>query len=116
MTNAMSLLRLASFGLMFTLASCVGTVTVVKTAKGVYPATSPSGIDILKTKPERKFEELATVDAMNFPPEGIAKMHNALRAKAAPIGANAVLITDEGLISGGWGTVRFASGVALRYQ
>ena len=97
------------------LASC-GTVDVVKTGKGVYNATSPSDVEILKTRPEKSYEELATVDAYSFPMNGTAKMHNALRAKTAPLGTNAVLITDEGLINTGMGATRYASGVALRYK
>jgi hypothetical protein len=98
------------------LSSCVGTVTVVKTGKGVYPPSSASEIDILKTKPDKQYEELGVVDAMNFPVKGIAKMHNALRAKAAPLGANAVIVTDEGVLNNGWGIVRYASGAAVRYK
>lgn len=109
-------LRLVIVAITFSLASCVGTVDVVKTGKGIYGPSAPSDIDILKTRPDKAYEELATVDALNFPVNGVAKMHNALRAKAAPIGANAVLITDEGVINNGWGIVRFCSGVALRYK
>ncbi len=109
-------LRLLITPIIFSLASCAGTVDVVKTGKGIYSPSAPSEIDILKTRPDKAYEELATVDALNFPIKGVAKMHNALRAKAAPIGANAVLITDEGVINNGWGIVRFCSGVALRYK
>ncbi len=98
------------------ISSCAGTVGIVKTGKGAYSPSSASEIEILKTKPDRAYEELGVVDAMNFPVNGVAKMHNALRAKAAPLGANAVIITDEGLINNGWGIVRFSSGAAVRYK
>ena len=98
------------------ISSCAGTVTVVKTGKGIYPPASASEIEILKTKPERQYEELAVVDAINFPVNGIAKMHNALRAKAAPLGANAVILTDEGVLNNGWAVVRYASGAAIRFK
>ncbi len=112
-----SILKAASLAIvLFSLVSCAGTVTIVKTGKGLFAPTSASQIEILKTRPERSYEELATVDALNFPVNGIAKMHNALRTKAAPLGASAVFITDEGVINNGWGIVRFASGVALRYK
>lgn len=110
------LFRLSLVVLTIGLVSCAGTVDVVKTSKGVYPATVASQIEILKTRPDKAYEELATVDALGFPIKGIAKMHNALRGKAAPLGANAVLITDEGLLNTGFGYVRHCSGVALRYK
>lgn len=112
----MNMIKLGLCVAAFSLISCAGTVGVVKTGKGIYPATNANEVEILKTRPEKSYDELATVDAMNFPPNGVAKMHNALRAKASPLGANAVLITDEGIINNGWGLVRNASGVALRYK
>lgn len=111
-----NLLKAAALSLLFSLASCAGTVNVVKTGKGIYSPSAASEIEILKTHPVRAYDELATVDALNFPTNATAKMHNALRAKASPLGANAVLITDEGLINNGWGIVRFCSGVAIRYK
>jgi len=107
---------LLAFILAISISSCAGTVSIVKTARGAYQATSASEIEILKTKPDRAYEELGVVDAMNFPVNGVAKMHNALRAKAAPLGANAVFITDEGLLNNGWGIVRYSSGAAVRYK
>jgi len=42
-------------------------------------------------------------------------MHNAIRAKSAALGANAVILTDEGLNPGPFGTyLRWATGVAIR--
>lgn len=116
MKTQTSLSLLSAVALLLLQASCAGTVNVVKTGKGVFPPTSASEIDILKTKPDRAYDELGVVDAMNFPVKGVAKMHNALRAKAAPLGASAVIITDEGIISNGWAMVRFCSGAAIRYR
>lgn len=107
---------LLALGFAASISSCVGTVGIVKTGKGAYSPSSASEIEILKTKPEKAYEELGVVDATNFPVNGVAKMHNALRAKAAPLGANAVIITDEGLINNGWGIVRYSSGAAVRYK
>lgn len=97
--------------------SACATVDVTKTASGFYNPTDPNAVEILKTKPERKFVELGTVTVSGFDSRETAKMHNAIRAKAAPLGANAVILTDEGLMPAGWGTYeRWATGVAIRYE
>ena len=44
-------------------------------------------------------------------------MHNAIRAKSAPLGADAVIITDEGIYTDPWvGPAKYASGVAIAYK
>jgi hypothetical protein len=92
-------------------------VDVTKTASGFYEPTDPNTIEILKTKPERKFVELGTVTVTGFDSNEAAKMHNAIRAKSAPLGASAVILTDEGMVPAGWGTyTRWATGVAIRFQ
>lgn len=95
---------------------CVGTVTAVQTAKGSFASTNPNEIEILKTRPEKTFIELGSVDASNFGITEVAKMHNALRGKAATLGANAVIITSENVYDNGWGPVKAASGVAIKYK
>ena len=93
------------------------SVDVTKTAKGYYDKTDPNEVEILKTRPERSFEELATVTATGFAPSQSAKMHNAVRAKSAALGANAVILTEEGIIRDGWGAGdKWATGVAIRYK
>ena len=57
---------------------------------------------ILKTRPEESYEELGVVSVTGFSPSQTAKMHNAIRAKSAPLGANAVIITDEGIYTDPW--------------
>ncbi|MBM3254186.1 MAG: hypothetical protein FJZ16_08030 [Candidatus Omnitrophica bacterium] len=89
------------------------TVNVTKTAKGYFSATNPNEIEILMTKPERSFIELATVTTVNWPPGDTAKMHNSLRAKCAPLGANAVVLISSGINNSG---LYWASGVAIRYK
>lgn len=89
------------------------TVTVTKTAKGYFTATDPNEIEILMTKPERSFTELATVTTSNWSPVDAAKMHNSLRSKAAPLGANAVILISSGIAPNG---LYWASGVAIRYK
>jgi hypothetical protein len=92
-------------------------VDVTKTAKGFYDKTNPNEIEILKTRPERAYEELGTVTASGFALDQTAKMHNAIRTKSAALGADAVILTEEGVIPGGWGTgQKWATGVAIRYK
>ena len=89
------------------------TVNVTKTAKGYFEATDPNEVEILMTKPERSFTELATVTTTHWPPGDAAKMHNSLRAKCAPLGANAVILISSGIDPSGY---YWASGVAIRYK
>ena len=93
------------------------SVDVTKTASDYYAPTDPNLIEILKTQPERKFVELGTITVSGFDSKEVAKMHNGVRAKAAPLGANAVILTEEGLIPTGFGQYkRWATGVAIRYE
>ena len=99
----------------FVLAGCA-EVDVTKTAKGFYNHTNPSEVEILKTRPDKPFIELGTVTATRFAPDETAKMHNAIRAKSSSLGATAVILTEEGIVRGGWGLQRWATGVAIRYK
>lgn len=94
------------------LAGCA-TVDVTKTAKGYYEPTNPNDIEILMTRPERNYIEIATVSTSKWSQSETAKMHNALRAKCAPLGANAVILLNSGVTPQGhlWST-----GVAIRYK
>ncbi len=88
-------------------------VDVTKTAKGYYEPTNPNDVEILVTRPERSFVELGTVTASRFAPQETAKMHNAIRSKAAPLGANAVILSSSGILPNGR---QWATGVAIRYK
>lgn len=104
-------------GLVASLVIGCGTVDVTKTGAGYFDPTSPSSVEILRTKPERSYVELGTVDVSGFTPRDTAKMHNAVRTKAAPLGANAVIITDENMVYQPYvGMTKYASGVAIRYK
>ena len=93
------------------------TVDVTKTSKGYDAPTNPNEVEILVTKPDRKFRELATLSVSGFSQKDTAKMHNALRSKAAPLGASAVVITASGLIPDGWGQyTQWANAVAVKWQ
>jgi hypothetical protein len=97
------------------LAGCAA-VDITKTAKGFYNETDPNEVEILKTRPDKPYVELATVTATRFSPSESAKMHNAIRDKSAALGATAVILTEEGIVRGGWGMERWATGVAIRYK
>jgi hypothetical protein len=97
--------------ILFMVCGCA-TVYVTKTGKGYFAPTDPDEVEILIMRPERSFVELATVSSVYWTPNDIAKMHNSLRAKSAPLGANAVILTNSGISDGRiW-----ASGVAIRYK
>ena len=103
--------------LLLVLSGCGASVDVTKTAKGYYDNTDPNEVEILKTRPEKSYTELGTVTVTGFAANDTAKMHNAIRAKSANLGATAVILTDEGMVKGGWGGLRrWATGVAIRYE
>lgn len=88
-------------------------VDVTKTAKGFYNPTDPNEVEVLMTRPERSYTELGTVTVTGFSKGETAEMHNAIRAKVAPLGANAAILTSQGIHPNGriW-----AMGVAIRYN
>ena len=94
------------------LAGCA-VVDVTKTAQGYFPPTNPNTIMILKTIPPKKYVELGTVTVTRFRPTDTAQMHNAIRTKSAPLGADAVVLTEEGILPDG---TKWATGVAIRFQ
>jgi len=92
------------------------SVDVTKTSQGFFAATDPNLVEVLKTRPEKSFTELGTITVTGFSAKETAKMHNAIREKAAPLGANAIILTEEGLIPVPFGMERWATGVAIRYK
>ena len=105
-------LGLLSAAFLVTLCAGCANVDVTKTTKGYYPPTKPDNIEILMTRPDKKYMELGTVSTTKWNPNETAKMHNALRAKTAALGADAVLLTASGMDPDSrlWST-----GVAIRY-
>jgi hypothetical protein len=94
------------------LAGCA-VVDVTKTAQGYFPPTNPNTVMILKTVPPRKYVELGTVTVTGFRPTESALMHNSIRTKAAPLGADAVVLTEEGILPN---STKWATGVAIKFQ
>jgi hypothetical protein len=108
---------LGAFGATLLITVGCATVDITKTAKGFRNPTNPAEVMILKTRPEESYEELGVLTVTGFAPSETAKMHNAIRAKSAPLGADAVIITDEGIYTDPWaGPVKYASGVAIAYK
>jgi hypothetical protein len=106
---------LALFAFAF-LAGCA-SVDITKTAAGYFPPTNPNQVEILMTVPTKPYTELGTVTVTGFSAKEEAKMHNAVRAKAAPLGASSVIIQSQGMIPVGYGQFeRWATGVAIRYK
>lgn len=99
------------------LIGCAARVDLTKTGSGYFDPIPASHVEILKTKPDKSYVELATIDVSGFKPRDSAKMHNAIRSKAGPIGATAVIITDESVVNEPYvGIVKYVSGVAIRYK
>jgi len=117
----MKLHSIAAVFLIAFLSGCAN-VDVTKTGKGFYNPTDPNDVEILKTRPdvsrpENSYVELGEVTVTGFAPTETAKMHNAIRNKSAALGANAVILTNEGMVQGGWGGLqRWATGVAIRFK
>jgi hypothetical protein len=88
-------------------------VDVTKTAKGFYNPTDPNEVEILLTRPEKSFIELGTLTVTGYKANETAEMHNAVRAKAAPLGAHAVILTSQGIHPN---KKIWAQGVAIRYK
>lgn len=109
--------RLAISAVLLLLLVGCANVDITKTSAGFYDRTDPNTVEVLKTRPDRPYEELGTITVTGFAASDTAKMHNAIRAKASALGANAVVLTEEGLIPKGFGNYdRWATGVAIRFK
>ncbi|MFW6146465.1 MAG: hypothetical protein ACOC7R_03935 [Planctomycetota bacterium] len=93
-------------------AGCGMQVDVTKTGKGYHAPTRPADVEVLMLDPTRPYVELGTVSVLRCDPTEIARMHNALRAKAAPLGAHAVVLINSGVDED---DKLWATGAAVRY-
>jgi hypothetical protein len=109
----MKLIKCLSVLLAAAFLSGCAVVDITKTAKGFHSPTDPNEIEIVKTRPARPFEELGDVSAFRFSARETAKMHNAIRAKSALLGADAVILTSEGIDRN---NRRYALGVAIAWK
>lgn len=101
----------------FVLAGC-SSVRVTRTDKTHHNPTDPNKVEIVLIQPQKPYEEIGTVKVTGFGTSGedTAKMYNAIRAKAAPLGANAVILTNQGNVTGAFTVKMWAQGVAIRYK
>lgn len=93
------------------LVSCA-SVDITKTSKEFYDPTDANRIEILKTRPQKAYEELGDITAANFLLNQTAVMHNEIRNKAAGLGAHAVILTSEGVSD----SKKWAIGTAVRFK
>jgi hypothetical protein len=113
----MRITALALIGVALFVVGCTPNVDVTKTSKGFHEATNPNNVEVLHTRPDRKFTELGSLSTSGWASSDTAKLHNALRAKAAPLGADALIILETGMTPDGWGKMQmWATGVAIKYQ
>ncbi len=105
-----------AFAILAMAAGCQ-SVDVTKTAKGYYAPTDPNDVDILFTKPDKSYTELGSLTVTGFAPSDTAKMHNAIRAKAAPLGANAAIIVSSGIVMDpNVGPLQWCMAVAIKFN
>jgi hypothetical protein len=94
-----------------------------------FPARDPAVVEILRNEPTRPNDRLGevVVDASVGPSPPIAEVESRLRAEAAQLGADAVVVVYDGIdpvatVSPWWGgpprpvTGRRLVGVAIKYQ
>ena len=93
------------------IASC-SHIRVTKTGMGIYPPTNPGAIEIRATVPQdRPYDEIAMVSANLFGTDP-AQAYNQIRVKAAQVGADAVVLTNQTPI----GRRTIISGAAIKYR
>ena len=87
-------------------------VRVTKTGMGIYPPTNPGIIEIRATVPQdRPYDEVAMVSGDVFGTDS-ARAYNTIRTKAAQVGADAVILTNQTPI----GARTIISGAAIKYK
>ncbi len=96
-----------------TLAGCANNYHITRTSKTEYAATKADQVEILMTKPDRAYSEIATITVTDQKPKETEKMHKELRERAAKLGANAVILTDTGIDAD---KKMWANGVAVRWK
>lgn len=102
------------FGLLLvvTLACAVERINVTKTTNAFYSATNPAHAQIVMTRPDRDFVELATVGVTGINVNDIPRMHGDLKVKAAHLGGDAIVIMNQGIVK----RYIWLTGVVIRYE
>lgn len=106
-------LCLTSIVVWLAIAAGCATIDVTKTGKGFFEPTRADDVQVLMSLPDRRYEEVASISTRGWSPNATAKMHNALRSKAAPMGANAVVLQNSGIDANG---LLWSTGMAIRYK
>lgn len=102
--------KLALAVLALTLSAC-SHIRVTKTAMGIYQPTNPTTVEIRATVPQdRSYDEIGMVscDILGDP----ARSYNLIRQKAAAVGADAVILSNQMA----FGSRLIISGAAIKYK
>jgi hypothetical protein len=109
--------KFSLFGAILVLAGCGGPFTdVTKTSAGFDQPTNPNNVEILYLPPAPgTYQEVGAIVTEGWYVHDIAKMHNAIRDKAAGAGATAVVLQQQYFTGDFWGN-RFLGyyGVAIK--
>ena len=96
-------------GLLVSLSAC-STVNVTKTAKGIYEPTPAAEVEIKGLAPQSGYEEIGMVSG-NIYGSDPSTAYNTIRKKAAAIGADAVILSNQMP----YGGRILLNGVAIKY-
>jgi hypothetical protein len=102
--------------LVLIVSGCASSVEVTKLTPESYPASQPAQVEILKIKPDKPYAQIADVSAMQFPNSQSERRYAEMRAKAAKVGADAILITSEQTFRRDFVLYRSVTGVALKWK
>lgn len=92
------------------------SIDVTKTSDQVYPPTDAKDVEFLRVTPYRAYEQLATFEVSGFDQSQTVTMHNAMRIRAATLGADAVILTSESVVPSSMGGHDLVgTGIAIRY-
>lgn len=97
--------------------SCGPTVDVTKTSGTALTPTTPANVQILYAPPTRAYDEIGLLSTRNNPSYGMDKAENAMREKAATLGADAVILNKQrefhvNLLQSGFDL----DGIAIKYK
>jgi hypothetical protein len=102
--------KLLLMSLAIVLSAC-SHIRVTKTGMGIYPPTNPTTVEIRATVPQdRSYDEIGMVscDILGDP----ARSYNLIRQKAAAVGADAVILSNQMA----FGARLIISGAAIKYK
>ncbi len=100
---------------LLTLAGC-GTAWVTPTRSGFKAASRPGdcAVDFLRKAPERGYDELGEMYSYS---SRVVEPQDLLRRKACELGADAVIVTEDILVTHGRGAEhKLVAGIAIKYR